>query len=156
MQVILINDHWQAVSGSLTSYIRRRMLVDLTILADQYKDQGWSLVRPEEAVQAWLESSGALLVFPDFRLMMVSTCAPWFASDQVLNEEWIGQGITTEDAVKAMKAVASQIGVQRIEVGTRATPGQRHEAASRLYQRLGLRPMTITLGGNIHEQETRQ
>lgn len=152
MKVILLDKDMNCVGGILTTYLRHRMLVDLTILASQYREVGYQLISPVKAMTAWEDSDGALVVFSDFRLMMVTAGAPWFASDVVLYEEWIGQGVTTDDAIKAMKAIAPHIGATKISVGTRATPGQRHEAAARLYQRQGLRPSTITLEGDVNER----
>ena len=150
MRVILIDDG-MPVLGELTDHLRKLMLVDLVILRQQYRDAGWALVRPEEALETFLESDMALVVLPGDRLMMVSAGRPWFSPDIILSEEWLGHGVTVPEAVEVMKAIGRAHGIERFEVGTRATPGQRHEAAARLYQRQGLRLSTCVLEGKTHE-----
>lgn len=154
MRVILIDDHANVVKGVMTPHLRRLMLVDLTILAAQYTGTPWTLKRPEEAQEALLESDAILVVFPDNALMCVSLGQPWFSSDWVLSEEWLGHGVNTDRAVQALQHIAKALNVKRFEVGTRATPGQRHEAAARLYQRQGLRLSTCVLEGEVDEQES--
>lgn len=150
MRVIII-DNGQPRLGELTTHLRRLVLCDLTILAAQYAGQGWELRRPEEALEGFQTDDYALLVLPGDRLIMVSAGRPWFSPELVFSEEWVGHGVTTAEACDAIRLVAAKFGATKFEVGTRATPGARHDAAARLYQRQGMRLSTHVLVGDIHE-----
>lgn len=154
MRVVLIDDHFNVVKGVMTPYLRSLALVDLTILADRYKGTPWTLRRPEDALEQLLESDCILVSLSHQRLMCVSLGQPWFSTDWVLSEEWLGDCVTVPEAIGVLTALGKALNVQRFEVGTRATPGQRHEAAARLYQRQGLRLSTCVLEGEINEQES--
>lgn len=138
-------------TGSL-DYMRRRIISELTGLADGYADTGWKLADPIQAFET-IKDEFTFVLLESGGLMAVSSNVPWFSQEHVLSEEWLGAGVTTSAAVEAMNAICKQAGISRFEVGTRAAPGQRHQAASRLYQRDGLRVSTITLTGDTHEQE---
>lgn len=149
MRVIIIGSDNSIEFGELTQHLRRLILCDLTILAAQYVGQGWELRRPEEALETFEDDGYALLVLPGDRLMMVTGGRPWFSPELVFSEEWVGHGVTTDDVAWAMRVVGRHFGATKFEVGTRATPGARHEAAARLYQRSGLRLATNVLVGDI-------
>lgn len=150
MRVIIIEDG-QGRVGELTDHLRRLVLCDLTILAAQYREAGWDLKRPEEAIREFYDEVYALVVLPGDRLMMVSSGIPWFANDPTISEEWIGYGVSVAEAADTLRLLGRQFGATKFEVGTRATPGARHNAAARLYQRQGLRLSTNVLVGDIHE-----
>lgn len=151
MRVILIGSNGTWAKGTMTPYLRKLMLADLTILAHQYRDTPWVLKRPEEALEEILDGDDVLIVFPDNRLMCASLVQPWFSKDWVLSEEWVGHGLTTDEVIRAMRMIAKTLQVKRIVVGTRAAPGQRHEAVARRYQQQGLRLATIVLEDEVHE-----
>lgn len=149
----------QIVNGRIVRYVgsmglvRSRIISELTGLAEAYKDTGWKITCP---IKAFRRTQGFTFVMLESGgIMAVSSQVPWFAEEHVLCEEWIGAGVTTEEAADALRLMCKVMGFSRFEVGTRATPGQKHEAAARLYQRQGLRLSTISLEGVVeHEQET--
>lgn len=136
------------------AYHRFRIIAELTTLAEQYKGTGWKITDPVKAFQR-TKDEFTFIMLESGGIMAVSSQVPWFAEQHVLSEEWIGAGVTTQEAIDTLKLMATVMGFERYEVGTRAAPGQKHEAAARLYQRQGLRLSTISLEGVVeHEQET--
>lgn len=133
-------------------YMKNRIISELTRLSEEYRSTGWKMEDPYMAYQA-IKDEFQFVVLPDGGVMAVSTNKPWFSREWVLCEEFIGAGVTTEQAAFALRCIAKAIRVNRFEVGTRATPGAKHQAAARLYQRAGLTCSTITLGGTVDEQE---
>lgn len=154
MRVLTIIDNTIRRYSGGERYIRQRVISELTRLAEGYKDTGWHVTDPVKAYHRTREDFTFVLLHCG-GIMAVSSHVPWFAEEHVLSEEWIGAGVTTEEAADAMRLMCKVMGFTRFEVGTRATPGQKHEAAARLYQRQGLRLSTISLEGVVtHEQET--
>ena len=151
----------QIVDGELTTahyrqrHIHRaRIISELTALAEGYKGTGWKITCPIEAYHK-TKDVFTFVILESGGIMAVSSQVPWFAEEHVLCEEWLGAGVTVSDAADALYLMCKSMGFTRFEVGTRATPGQKHEAAARLYQRQGLRLSTISLEGVVtHEQET--
>lgn len=134
--------------------LRSRIISELTALAEGYKGTGWKITCP---IKAFHRTRGefTFVLLASGGIMAVSSQVPWFAEQHVLSEEWIGAGVTTQEAIDTLKLMATVMGFERYEVGTRAAPGQKHEAAARLYQRQGLRLSTISLEGVVNdEQET--
>lgn len=148
----------QIVGGNIykvaeTPLHRARIISELTALADGYRGTGWKVTCPIKAFHRTREDF-AFLLLESGGIMAVSSQVPWFAEQHVLSEEWIGAGVTTQEAIDTLKLMATVMGFERYEVGTRATPGQRHEASARLYQRQGLRVSTIALEGVVeHGQQ---
>lgn len=135
-----------------TNSLRQEVLTVLTVLADQFKETGVPTRCPIEA----LELIGPELTFVRLGTgwMAVSTNMPWYSTEHVLCEEFIGPGVSVEQAVEALEAICKATGVHRYEVGTRAAPRQKHQAVAQLYQRQGLRLSTISLEGVVdNEQE---
>lgn len=150
----------QIINGRIVKYvgslglIRSRIISELTGLAEGYKDTGWKVTCP---IKAFHRTRGefTFVLLESGGIMAVSSQVPWFAEQHVLSEEWLGAGVTVSDAADVLYLMCKTMGFSRFEVGTRATPGQKHEAAARLYQRQGLRLSTISLEGVVeHEQET--
>lgn len=133
-----------------TNSLRQEVLSVLTVLADQFKETGVPTRCPIEA----LEIIGPELTFVRLSTgwMAVSTNMPWYSTEHVLCEEFVGPGVTTEQAVEALEAICKATGVRRYEVGTRAAPQQKHEAVARLYQRQGLRLSTVSLEGVVSNE----
>lgn len=146
MRVLQIVDGTVSTFTGNREYIRHRIISELTRLAEVYKGTGWQLAEPVVAFHT-TEDEFTFVLLESGGMMAVSANVPWFAQEHVLSEEWLGAGVTTTEAVEAMKAICKQAGIRRFEVGTRAAPDQRHTAAARLYQRDGLRLTTITLEG---------
>lgn len=133
--------------------IRARIISELTALAEGYKGTGWKVTCPIKAFHR-TKDEFTFVLLESGGIMAVSSQVPWFAEQHVLSEEWIGAGVTTQEAIDTLKLMAEVMGFERYEVGTRATPGQRHEASARLYQRQGLRVSTIALEGVVeHGQQ---
>lgn len=133
--------------------LRSRIIAELTTLAEGYKGTGWKVSCPIKAFER-TKNEFTFVLLESGGIMAVSSQVPWFAEQHVLSEEWIGAGVTTQEAINTLKLMSTVMGFERYEVGTRAAPGQKHEAAARLYQRQGLRLSTISLEGVIeHEQK---
>lgn len=147
MRVIIIGSEGSVRVGVLTEALRKHVLVELCILHTRYGAEGWQLKGPLEGLEALIESDRILVQLASGRLMCVDLAQPWFSPEWVLGEEWLGNGVGTTEAVDAMRLLCRKFNVSRFEVGTRASPGQRHQAVARLYQRSGLRPSTIVLEG---------
>ena len=149
----------QIVDGNIykvaeTPQHRARIISELTALAEGYKGTGWKITCPIKAFHR-IREDFTFILLESGGIMAVSSQVPWFAEEYVLCEEWLGAGVKTWHAAEALRLMCKTMGFTRFEVGTRAAPGQKHEAAARLYQRQGLRLSTISLEGVIdHEQET--
>lgn len=150
----------QIINGRIVKYvgslglIRSRIISELTGLAEGYKGTGWKVSCPVKAFER-TQNEFTYVLLEDGGIMAVSSQVPWFAEEFVLCEEWLGAGVTVHEAAEALRLMCKTMGFTRFEVGTRAAPGQKHEAAARLYQRQGLRLSTISLEGVVNdEQET--
>ena len=112
-------------------------------LRDQYAVQGWKGVMSAEGLAEYAVSE-VELVTDGSRWLGFSVVRPWFLTEEVVSEEFIG-GFNTAEAVDILKAVANVAGATRILVGTRAAPKGKHRGLSKLYQNLGLAVSTIEL-----------
>lgn len=118
----------------------------LYLLADTYKVTGWETVTPEEALDAL---KGNLFVFVDTSVMCISISRPWFSKEDVLVEEFVGQGIGLHKVTKIMRLATSVMGAKRFVVGTRAAVNQRHSGLAKLYEREGLAVSAVELMGVV-------
>lgn len=118
----------------------------LYLLADAYKVTGWETVTPEEALA---ELQGNLFVFVDASVMCISISRPWFSKEDVLVEEFVGQGIGLHRVTKIMRLATVVMGAKRFVVGTRAAVNQRHSGLAKLYEREGLTVSAVELMGGV-------
>ena len=130
---------------------RSLVLLELFKLHEGYKDTGWKLVEPEEALEALTPCN--LFVFVGSAPMCISASTPWFSAEMVLAEEFVGAGIDTDTAADILRAACEMQGVRRFVVGTRAAANQRHAGLAKLYQKSGLSVSTIELMGVIHGKQ---
>lgn len=122
------------------------VLSTLGHLADTYKDTGWEIVTPADALK---ELQGNLFVFVDASVMCISISRPWFSKEDVLVEEFVGQGIGLQRVTQIMRLATSVMGAKRFVVGTRAAVNQRHSGLAKLYEREGLAVSAVELMGVV-------
>lgn len=127
------------------------VLATLSELKEGYAVTGWPTALVKDAMESLIE--GNLFVFVGDKVMCLSQCRPWFSAEDILTEEFVGNGIGLETVTRVMRVAASVMGVSRFVVGTRAAANQRQAGLARLYQREGLTVSTIELMGTTHEQE---
>ncbi|QPB11234.1 hypothetical protein [Providencia phage PSTNGR1] len=133
----------------LTLYLEdRNILIEkltpvMQALHDQYAVQGWNGLLDGEALAEYVVSE-VELVTDGSRWLGFNVVRPWFLTEEVVTEEFIG-GFNTAEAVAILKVVAKVAEATRILVGTRAAPDGKHRGLSKLYQNLGLKVSTIEL-----------
>lgn len=126
------------------------VLSTLERLADNYKVTGWETVTPAEAYK---ELQGNLFVFAGTSVMCISISRPWFSKEDVLVEEFVGQGIGLHKVTKIMRLATGVMGAKRFVVGTRAAVNQRHSGLAKLYEREGLTVSAVELMGVVDGKE---
>ena len=139
--------HWDG--SQLTHHLEyRNILIEkltpiMQALHDQYAVQGWKGILDGEGLAEHAVDEFDLVTDGN-RWLGFSVVIPWFLTEKVVTEEFIG-GFNTAEAITILKAIAKVADASRILVGTRAAPGGKHRGLSKLYQNLGLTISTIEL-----------
>lgn len=133
---------------------KRLLLCSLYALRDTYQGSGWALAEPEDAAADLTD--GGLFVFVGDKLMCLSDVKPWFATEHIITEEFVDQGIPLETVKAVCEYVCRLLGFKRYTVGTRAAANGRHAGLAKKYQQTGLSVSTVELMGVINEQEGSQ
>ena len=139
--------HWDG--SQLTHHLEyRNILIEkltpiMQALHDQYAVQGWKGTLDGEGLAEYAVDEFELVTDGN-RWLGFSVVIPWFLTEEVVTEEFLG-GFNTAEAVTILKAIAKVADANRILVGTRAVPGGKHRGLSKLYQNLGLTISTIEL-----------
>ena len=124
---------------------RRAVLCTLSTLAQGYEKSGWAVTTPEKAL--FELEQGNLFVFVGVHPMCISMDKPWFATEFVLIEEFVSQGIGLAPVVAIMRKAMDVMSARRFVVGTRAVLNQRHGGLAKLYEREGLAISAVELTG---------
>lgn len=126
------------------------ILSELEHLKQGYEDrEGWPCTTAEEALTQIERSS--IFVFDGHKVLALSAVQPWFSKEEVLTEDFVGQGMDIPTVVAIMREVCKVVCLKRFTVGTRAAANGRHAGLARLYENEGLSVSTLELKGEIDE-----
>lgn len=133
---------------------QQRILIvgELEHLKEEYeKNTGWKCADPLEVFQEI--ECGSLFVFIGHKVLCLAETRPWFSAENVLTEEFVGQGIDTDTVIAVMREACATVGLKRFVVGTRAPANGRIAGLAKKYQQQGLSISTIELMGEVHGQQ---
>lgn len=123
---------------------QKLLRISLSTLGDRYGKTGWQLLSIEDGIKNLAEDDTSI-VFVGALCLAISIGQPWYSAEPVLYEDFVDEGIPLSTVVSVMEYAAKQVAIDRILVGTRAAPNQRHAGLAKLYTQEGMTVSTVEL-----------